>query len=73
MTRFGPVVALGVLAAFAGAGIMAALRLWPNKDSEVLEHTHDNLPFQHPHLEGTRRHAHPFVVDENHPRWSTQL
>ena len=73
MTRFGPVVALGVLAAFASAGIVAALRLWPGEDRETLEHTHDNLPLDHPHLHGARRHAHPFVVDDEHPRWASQL
>ncbi|MBE0455809.1 MAG: MFS transporter, partial [Roseovarius sp.] len=73
MTRFGPVMALGVLAALAAAGIIAALRFWPKGDPENLEHIHDNLPLDHPHLQGARRHAHPFVVDENHPRWASQL
>jgi len=73
MTRFGTVVALGVLAAIAGAGIVAALRFWPSEDPETLEHTHDNLPLDHPHLHGARRHTHPFVVDDVHPRWSSQL
>jgi len=73
MTRFGPVVALGVLATLAGASIVAALRFWPSEDPETFEHTHDNLPLDHPHLPGARRHAHSFVVDENHPRWASQL
>jgi hypothetical protein len=73
MTRFGPVVALGVLAALAGAGIVAALRFWPREDPETLEHTHNNLSLDHPHLHGARRHAHPFVVDDQHPRWASQL
>lgn len=73
MTRFGPVAALGALAVLAMAGLLAALRLWPSDDAETLEHTHDNLPLDHPHLQGTRRHAHPFVVDEHHPRWASQL
>ncbi|MGM0662457.1 MAG: MFS transporter [Pseudomonadota bacterium] len=73
MTGFGPVVALGVLAGLAGAGMVVALRFWPSEDPETLEHTHDNLPLDHPHLQGERRHAHPFVVDENHPRWASQL
>ena len=73
MTRSGPIAALGVLAALAVMGVLAALRLWPSNDAETLEHTHDNLPLDHPHLQGTRRHAHPFVVDEHHPRWASQL
>ena len=73
MTAFGPVAALGVLAALAGTGALTALLLWPKEDSEILEHTHDNLPLDHPHLEGKRRHAHPFVVDDEHPRWASHL
>ncbi|MEX1236073.1 MAG: MFS transporter [Roseovarius sp.] len=57
MPRFGPVVALIVLAAVAGGGIVAALRFWPREDPETLEHTHDNLTLDHPHLRGARRHA----------------
>jgi H+ antiporter protein len=73
MTQFGTVAALIVLAALASAGAAAALRLWPKDDPEVLEHTHDNLPLDHPHLNGHRRHAHTFVVDDNHPRWALHL
>ena len=73
MTQFGPVVALGLLAALAGVGALAALRLWPREDPEILKHSHDNLPLDHPHLKGERRHAHPFVVDDQHPRWASQL
>lgn len=73
MTRFGPVVALELLAAIACAGVLAALRLWPKEDPEILEHTHENLPLHHPHLKGERRHAHPFVVDDQHPRWGSQV
>ncbi|KMK64139.1 MFS transporter [Puniceibacterium sp. IMCC21224] len=73
MTQFGPVAALGTLAALAGVGALSALRLWPQEDPEILEHSHDNLPLDHPHLKGARRHAHPFVVDDQHPRWASQL
>src|SRR6056297_345074 len=73
MTRFGPVAALGTLAALAGVGALSALRLWPQVDAEVFEHTHDNLPLDHPHLKDGRHHAHPFIVDEEHPRWASQL
>ncbi len=73
MTRFGTVTALVALASLAAAGAAIALRVWPKDDPEVLEHTHDNLPLDHPHLKGTRRHAHSFVVDDNHPRWALHL
>ena len=73
MTRFGPVVALASLAGLAGAGTLLGLRLWPKDDPETFEHLHENLPLDHPHLKGQRRHSHPFVVDDRHPRWASQL
>lgn len=73
MTQAGPVAALGALAALAAAGIVVALRFWPVGDPEVLEHSHANLPPDHPHLHGQRHHAHPFIVDDNHPRWASHL
>ena len=73
MTQFGPVAALALLAALAGIGVLTALRLWPSGDPDTFEHTHENLPLDHPHLKGERLHAHPFVVDDQHPRWSSQL
>ncbi|MFC3615722.1 MFS transporter [Lutimaribacter marinistellae] len=73
MTAFGTVPALVALAALALLGLAAAMRLWPAADPDTLEHIHDNLPLDHPHLQGHRRHAHSFVVDDNHPRWATRL
>jgi len=31
------------------------------------------LPLDHPHLQGQRRHSHPLVMDEIHPRWATHF
>ncbi|OWU84525.1 major facilitator transporter [Oceanicola sp. 22II-s10i] len=73
MTRLGAVAALVVLAAVAGAGIVAALRLWPAGDTPEVEHTHDNLPPDHPHLQGHRRHTHVLVIDDRHPKWATHF
>ena len=73
MTEFGPVPALAVLAALASLGVLIALRLWPSEDPETFEHTHNNLPLDHPHLKGYRRHKHAFVIDNEHPRWGSQL
>lgn len=68
----GMEVALWVMAVVAGLGWLAALRLWPQLDGEVLPHRHDDLPHDHPHLvseyvDGV--HRHPFVIDELHRRW----
>lgn len=73
LTQFGAVTALVGLAGLAALGAAVALRIWPKDDPEVMEHTHENLPLDHPHLKGHRRHAHAFVVDDQHPRWASQL
>ena len=69
MTQAGAVAALCALGLLATAGIAAARHLWPADEPEELTHDHPDLPPGHPHLAGHRRHAHPFVVDDLHPRW----
>ncbi|WP_425052539.1 MFS transporter [Psychromarinibacter sp. S121] len=69
MTAYGATTAFLTLAALAGAGIALALRVWPAEDPDELEHTHDNLPLDHPHLQGHRTHSHGYVIDEHHRHW----
>lgn len=62
------------LAVLAGAATIASARLWPTADPREIEHGHDDLGAEHPHVGvGTRtapaRHSHDFVVDDQHPRW----
>ena len=71
MTAQGAVAALVALAALAAAGIAAARRLWPAGEAEALAHHHPDLPPDHPHLACGCRHAHPFIVDDLHPRWGS--
>ena len=73
LTVYGVVPALIGLALIAAFGMLAALKLWPSGDPVELEHTHDNLPLDHPHLRGHRRHSHALIIDESHPRWATHL
>ncbi len=57
---------LGLLA--AGLGHV----LWKPAPGEIL-HEHPELPDDHPHLKahGGRRHAHVFVIDDEHHVWPT--
>ena len=73
MTKLGTVPALIILAGFATAGIFAALYLWPRGDPIEVEHTHTNLPLDHPHLQGQKQHVHPLVIDDEHPKWGSHL
>ncbi|MZR15112.1 MFS transporter [Maritimibacter sp. DP07] len=69
MTGLGAVAALLVLAGLGGVGLLAARALWPAGDPVVLEHRHDDLPRDHPHLKGRRTHRHAFVIDNLHETW----
>lgn len=75
---WGTTAASWLLAALAAAGVLAAARLWPAEDPDILAHAHPDLAPDHPHLaEGHRtghgaRHAHAFVIDRRHPRWPSE-
>ena len=69
MTRFGALPALLGLALLAAAGALAALRLWPADEPAETEHTHADLPLDHPHLRGKRTHSHAYVIDDLHRHW----
>ncbi|MGB7300091.1 MAG: MFS transporter [Burkholderiaceae bacterium] len=72
MTTAGPVPTLLALGALSVVGIGISLTIWPVEDIEALEHHHDNLPLDHPHLQGERTHTHLLVIDEHHARWSAR-
>lgn len=58
---------LGVLASIA---VCVAFFVWPADDPDVVEHSHDDLASDHPHLADTgRRHSHAFVIDDLHATW----
>lgn len=61
-----------------GAALLAcsvAAWLWPARDPEVIEHSHEDLPADHPHLLTQRqssrnlKHQHLFHVDDLHRHW----
>jgi predicted MFS family arabinose efflux permease len=66
----GIVPTLLVLAALTLAGVLAAQRLWPAADSDVVSHEHPELPPDHHHIhDQPTRHAHAYVIDNLHQRW----
>ncbi|MBW0172123.1 MAG: MFS transporter [Hydrogenophaga sp.] len=74
-TRFGMTVSFVVLGIAGVSAIWVASKVWPAQDPEVLEHEHPDLPAGHVHTLGAAdgggrmRHAHAFVVDDQHPHW----
>ncbi|MCR9271940.1 MULTISPECIES: MFS transporter [Mameliella] len=73
MTALGTVPALIGLAVLGAVGLVASLRLWPGGDPVEVPHRHDNLPLDHPHLQGRREHSHALVIDDQHPRWGAKF
>jgi MFS family permease len=71
--RFGQATAFGILGGVAILGTVAGLWLWPKADPEILAHSHDDLPADHPHLrEGhgeSKTGTHPYVIDDLHQEW----
>lgn len=78
---FGMGMAMLVLAGLAAVALVMAWVFWPKSQGEVeLEHTHDDLPADHPHLlehgsagagRSGRTHRHVFVIDDEHRIWPT--
>ena len=73
LTVHGSVAALVCLAGLTAIGLLVAVFVWPPVVTDEVEHTHDNLPLDHPHLQGQRRHNHALIIDELHPRWDTHF
>jgi hypothetical protein len=73
MTMFGPMWAALGLVVLALTGLGFALRFWPVDTPAEIEHTHDNLPLDHPHLQGLRRHKHPLIIDAHHSHWGSRF
>ncbi|MFD0979047.1 MFS transporter [Tropicimonas aquimaris] len=69
MTRFGAVTALLVLATLAATGLAVASRIWRPHAPRDIAHSHDDLPPDHPHLQGEGPHRHTYVIDDHHRHW----
>jgi MFS family permease len=66
----------GLTDSFVGLSLLAlvalviSLRIWlPEHDRDVIEHSHEDLPENHPHISSGKPHAHAFVIDDEHQRW----
>ena len=68
--NFGLFLTFGFLAAVCLLGCAMAWRAWPKIDPMDLEHRHDDLNSDHPHLRSdTQAHVHNYVIDDLHPQW----
>jgi H+ antiporter protein len=73
--KIGLPFTFAALAAIAAAALVAATRLWPADDPDEIEHFHDTLDPDHPHVAGAEReagghrHVHTFVIDSHHQEW----
>ena len=67
--QVGMATAFGAMAGIAAAGTLAAVRLWPANDPDVLDHEHGDLAADDPHLREHEGGGHAFVIDKRHPNW----
>ena len=64
-----------MLGSIAVLAALAALYLWPADDPDEIEHVHETLDPNDPHVAGAiaegagYRHRHAFVIDSYHPEW----
>lgn len=69
---WGMGLALAASAALAVVGTLLAILIWPREDPDVVPHSHEDLPADHPHMveeHGNGSAAHAYFIDELHPRW----
>lgn len=68
---FGIGTALAALTGLSTISVICTALFWERGDPEVLEHRHDDLPPDHPHLKDAHgaQHRHRFMIDELHERW----
>lgn len=69
VSQYGFQAGLVLFATIALIATLAGTLFWPASDSDEIEHSHDDLPADHPHLQGARSHRHLYVIDEIHSRW----
>jgi MFS family permease len=66
----GAAAAFWSLAILCGAGAIVTAAIWPAREDVSVEHSHDDLPADHPHVAPTTStHAHEYIIDDLHRRW----
>lgn len=65
----GAPAAFWSLAILCGAGAIITATIWPAREDASVEHSHDDLPADHPHLAATGAHTHEYIIDDLHRRW----
>ena len=67
--RVGMAAAFGAMAVLSAIGTIAATRLWPANDPDVIAHEHGDLAADDPHLHSHAAGDHAYVIDRRHPKW----
>ena len=72
---FGLSASMIILGVIGLMGSITAFFIWPFTDSRELDHGHNDLPPDHPHLQeyqtDGKTHRHSFVIDDEHRSWPT--
>jgi MFS family permease len=64
---WGLTAAAITLAVLAASAVAVAFVIWPERDTEIIEHSHDGHDVEH--TQGAASHSHAFVIDAQHPAW----
>ncbi|MGE0530776.1 MAG: MFS transporter [Hyphomonadaceae bacterium] len=58
------------LAGLCAVGAITTAVMWPASEDASVEHSHNDLPADHPHLAATSgAHTHEYIIDDLHRRW----
>ncbi len=66
----GAPAAFWSLAMLCGFGAIVTAAIWPARENVSVDHSHDDLPADHPHVAPTTgTHSHEYIIDDLHRRW----
>ncbi|GAM99841.1 probable NreB protein [alpha proteobacterium U9-1i] len=66
----GASAAFWSLAMLCGVGAIVTAAIWPAREDVSVEHSHDDLTADHPHMAPTTStHSHEYIIDDLHRRW----
>ena len=74
---FGLATTMIIMGLLGSLAVITARVVWPANTSEEIEHTHSDLPPDHPHLRDARPrgsvwvHRHSVIIDDEHHVWPT--
>ena len=73
--KVGMTATFAALGTVAVAAVATAMYIWPSHDPNEMEHVHEKLAHDDPHIDGAKhtamgyQHRHAYIIDSLHPEW----